>query len=96
MPAISLSTLPLLLVPLAIPAVIAYFAQVRPRRNLARELTALRQGLRVGDRVVTCGGIHATVSGLASGTVHLDVAPGMTHECDRDAVMRVLRSEAPG
>ncbi|WP_051833316.1 preprotein translocase subunit YajC [Streptomyces sp. NRRL S-646] len=95
MSAISLSSLPLLLVPLVIPAVVAYFALLRPKRRLARELTALRQGLCVGDRVVTCGGIHATVSGLASGTVQLDVAPGMTHECDREAVIRVLRPEVP-
>ncbi|MFH8533890.1 preprotein translocase subunit YajC [Streptomyces tendae] len=90
MPAISASTLPLLMVPLALPAIIAYFVQVRPKRKPARRLSALREGLRLGDRVVTCGGIHATVTGLAAGTVRLDVSPGVTHECDRDAVVRLL------
>jgi preprotein translocase subunit YajC len=92
MPAISVATLPLLLLPLIIPAVIAYFAQIRPKRRREREAAALQQALRVGDRVVTISGLHGTVAGLTPTTVELKACPNSVHRYDRTSVIRLAQS----
>lgn len=90
MPVITLSTAPLLLLPLFIPAVLAYFFQVRPRRRLARELHLLQQSLRAGDRIITGSGLHATVVNVDVNMIDLEVRPGATHRYNRTAVVQVL------
>ncbi|MFF5497805.1 preprotein translocase subunit YajC [Streptomyces aquilus] len=89
MPDISASLIPFLLVPLAIPAVLAYFFQVRPNRRRAHAIAVLQSGLHVGDRIVTHSGLHATVHALTTDTVDLEVRPGSIHRYDRTTVIRL-------
>ncbi len=86
MPVITLSTAPLLLLPLLIPVVLGYFFQVRPKQRQR----VVQQGLQPGDRVVTGSGLHATVRGLDADIVDLEVCAGSTHRYERTSVVKVL------
>jgi preprotein translocase subunit YajC len=51
-------------------------------------------GLKRGDRVVTTGGLHGTITGLTEHTVSLRVADQVKLEVDRAAVGRVVTAPA--
>ena len=55
-------------------------------RDRERMLTALKQG----DRVITTGGLHGTVTGLSEHTVTLRVADQVKLEFDRSAIGRIV------
>lgn len=41
-----------------------YFFMIRPQMKKAKEQKNFREGLKVGDKVVTTGGIHGTITEL--------------------------------
>ena len=43
---------------------IFYFMMVRPQQKRQKEIKKFREGLTVGDRVVTAGGIHGKITGI--------------------------------
>ena len=56
----------LLLVPLVLAPLVHYLTKIRPGRRRARESAAMHARLALGDRVVTTGGLHGTVTALAA------------------------------
>ena len=56
-----LSILPFILIML-----ILYFLMIRPQAKRQKEKKTMLEALKTGDRVVTIGGIHGTVSGIKS------------------------------
>ena len=73
---------------------IFYFLLIRPQQRQKKEREALLAAVKRGDRVVTTGGLHGTVTGLNDHTVVLRVADQVKLEFDRSAIGRVL-AEAP-
>jgi preprotein translocase subunit YajC len=59
---------------------------VRPQRRQMAAHRALVASLRVGDEVVTSGGIYGTIRGLDDGTVDLEVASGVVLRVARGAI----------
>ena len=53
---------------------IFYFLLIRPQQKQRREREALLAAVKRGDRVVTTGGIHGTVTTLDDATITLRVA----------------------
>jgi preprotein translocase subunit YajC len=49
------------MVPLALIVVVFYFALIRPQQKKAKEQTEMLKSVRPGDKIVTNGGIIATV-----------------------------------
>jgi preprotein translocase subunit YajC len=71
--------------PLVLIFVVFYFLLIRPQQKKQKEHRATLDALRRGDRVVTGGGILATVSKVVSPEeVEVDLAPNVR--------VRVLRS----
>ncbi|MBX3463809.1 MAG: preprotein translocase subunit YajC [Planctomycetes bacterium] len=71
-----------------------YFMAIRPENRRRKEQQAMLAAVKVGDRVVTLGGMHGEVAALDEKTVTLRVdATRMTF--DRTAITRVVRDEAP-
>ena len=68
---------------------IMYFMMIRPQQKQRRAREALLGALKRGDRVVTTGGLHGTVTGLSDHTVILR-CDQVKLEFDRSAVGRVL------
>ena len=63
-----------MLLPFGAIFLIFYFLMLRPQNRRQREHEAMLKGLERGDRVVTAGGVHGTVVGLADDVLTLEIA----------------------
>ena len=73
---------------------IFYFLLIRPQQRQKRERERMLSAIKKGDRVVTTGGLHATVTSLNEQTVVLRVADQVKLEFDRGAIGKIV--ETPG
>ena len=72
---------------------IFYFLLIRPQQKQKRERETLLRAVKRGDRVVTTGGMHGTVTGLDETTVTLRVADQTRITFDRAAIGRVVEGQ---
>jgi len=63
-----------MLVLMGILVAIWYFLIIGPERKRRRKMQEMVQSLKAGDRVVTVGGIHGTVSGVTEKTIILRIS----------------------
>jgi len=63
-----------------------WFLLIRPQRRRATEQLAMQEQLRVGEEILTAGGIHGTVKAIEGDIVHVEIAPGTLVRVDRRAV----------
>jgi len=78
------------MLPLVLIAVVFYLLLIRPQRKRVRQQQALVESIAAGDRVVTIGGVHATVQSVDGETIRLEIAPGTVVTMSRGAVARKL------
>ncbi|MBF0171133.1 MAG: preprotein translocase subunit YajC [Nitrospinae bacterium] len=72
-----------------------YFLLIRPQSKRNREVRELQDSLSKGDRVVTTGGIFATVHKVEEDVVTLEIAEGVRVKAQRGAVSeRIGASDA--
>ena len=69
--------------------VVWYFLLMRPQRSQAKKRQGMLDALKRGDRVVTIGGIHATVADLKEDILVLDLAPNIRVKADRGSISYV-------
>jgi len=69
--------------------VVFYIIMIRPQRAQKRKRDEMLGALKRGDRVVTVGGIHATVADIKDDVLSLDLAPNLRVKADRGAVSYV-------
>jgi len=76
--------------------VVFYFLLIRPQQAKAKRHKELIKNLRRGDRVVTTGGILATVSKVINdGEVQVEISEGVRVRILRNAVTEVLAKTEP-
>ena len=70
--------------------VVMYFLMIRPQQKRQKELTKFRDGLKKGDKVITAGGIYATVKQVEenTSTILIEVDSNVTLRVDKSMVMR--------
>jgi preprotein translocase subunit YajC len=68
---------------------IFYFLLIRPQQKRAKEHKSLMEGLKIGNSVVTAGGIHGKVAGLQDEVVSLEVAIGVKIKVNRSSIVSV-------
>ena len=74
-----------------------YFMMIRPQQKREKERKKLVESLKVGDRVMFCGGMIGVVASLKDQTLVIKVADSTKVEIVRGAVLRVLgKDEIPG
>lgn len=66
--------------------VVFYFFLIRPQNKRRKEIEKQRQAMKVGDRVVTSGGIYGKVKELSDNTVLLEVAENVRIKVDKNSV----------
>jgi preprotein translocase subunit YajC len=76
-------------VPMILIMVMFYFILIRPQRKAQKVQEEMRKNVRVGDKVVTIGGIHGMVSGVTDKTVSVKVADALSLKFDRAAIATV-------
>lgn len=80
-------------VPMILIMVMFYFILIRPQRKAQKVQEEMRKNVRVGDKVVTIGGIHGMVSGMTDKTVSVKVADQLSLKFDRAAIATVTESK---
>jgi preprotein translocase subunit YajC len=76
--------------------VLFYFLIIRPQQKHAKELENFRSSLKVGDAIVTIGGVHGSVTEVASDAVTVEVAKGVRLKFERAAVARMQKAAPEG
>lgn len=72
--------------------VMMYFVLIRPQRTRQKQHEELLKSIKVGDHVVTAGGVHGIIASVKDTTVMLKVADNVRVEYDRTAIATVKKS----
>lgn len=72
---------------------IFYFFLIRPQSKRQKETEKMLAALKKGDKVVTIGGIHGTITSVKEKTVVLKVDDNAKIEFNRTAIASVEKSE---
>jgi len=73
-------------IPIILIFVIFYFILIRPQQKQVRKHQDFIKNLKIGDRVVTSGGIHGEVKGITDTTLTLEIADKVRVKVTRSAV----------
>ena len=68
-----------------------YFFLIRPQNQQRKKEEDYRNGLRKGDRVMTTGGIHGTISGTDANYAYLEIAAGKTIKVQKTAIRPISK-----
>ena len=75
------------LIPFALVGVIIYFVILRPMKKQQRKVQEFLAALKVGDRVITSGGLYGTVTRVEDKTLQLQIAERVRVDVARSAVV---------
>ena len=65
---------------------IFYFFMIRPQQKRQKEIRKFREGLAVGDRVITAGGIHGKIRGIKDNAFIVEIADNVKITIDKGSV----------
>jgi preprotein translocase subunit YajC len=83
-------------VPMIVVIGILYFLIIRPQQQQAKDHRKLVDNLKNGDRVVTQGGVHGTVTGIKGGIVQVKIADNVRVDVNRTAIAQVILPSTNG
>lgn len=72
--------------PLILMFAIFYFLLIRPQQKKAKQHKQLLSALKKGDRVISSGGLHGTVTGLTDDLVTMEIAPKVRVKVSRGSI----------
>jgi preprotein translocase subunit YajC len=70
---------------------IFYFMIIRPQQKRAKEREKLLSNIEKGDKIVTSGGVHATIVGIEEKTVLIEIAPNVKIKIERSAIGSIVK-----
>ncbi len=73
-------------IPLILIFVVFYFLLIRPQQKQAKQHQAFLNDLKKGQKVITKGGLHGTITGLTDTVVTLEIAKDVVVKISRDAI----------
>ena len=79
------------LLPMIVFFVIFYLFLIRPQQTQRKERQEMLNALRKGDKVVTIGGIHGTLTSVKEHQVRLKVADNLELRLNREAIGYVTK-----
>jgi preprotein translocase subunit YajC len=74
-------------IPFVLVLAIFYFVILLPMKRRQKKVESFLAGLKVGDKVVTTGGLYGSVARLEEQTVQLQIAQNVRVEVSRAAVV---------
>jgi preprotein translocase subunit YajC len=80
-------------IPLILLFGIFYFLLIRPQQKKAKQHRELLGALKVGDRIVTNGGLHGKITGMKENTVTVEIAPKIRVKVSRGSIAGMIQSE---
>jgi preprotein translocase subunit YajC len=69
--------------------VIMYFFMIRPQQKKQKEVQKMRESLKVGDKVVTAGGVFGKLKEIDNTTFTVEIADGVKIKIDKASVFAV-------
>jgi len=72
---------------------IFYFLLIRPQQKRAKDHRALLSSLKVGDQVLTNGGIYGRVTGLRDDVVTLEISDKVRVKVSRGHIAGVVKTD---
>jgi len=76
--------------PILVMVLIFYFLLYRPQKRAQEERTRMLDGLKVGNRVITMGGIFGTIVAIKDEIVTVNIADKVDIEVSRNAINGVV------
>lgn len=74
-------------IPLILIFVIFYFLLIRPQQKKAKEHQQFLAAMKIGDKVVSSGGLYGTITGLSDTEVTLEIADKVRVKVARPYIM---------
>ena len=74
-------------VPFAMVLAIIYFLILLPMKRRQKKVQEFLDGLKVGDRVVTTGGIFGSIAKISEQSIQLQIAPNVRVDVSRAAIV---------
>ena len=65
---------------------IFYFFMMRPQQKKQKEIQKAREALKVGDQIVTAGGIYGRIREIGDVYMAIEVANGVTIRIDKSSI----------
>jgi preprotein translocase subunit YajC len=66
--------------------VIMYFFMIRPQQKKQKEVQKMRESLKIGDRVVTSGGIYGKIKDVEDTAFLIEIAEGVRIKVDKASI----------
>lgn len=73
-------------IPLILIFVVFYFLLIRPQQKQAKQHQQFLNDLKTGNKVITKGGLHGTITGLTDTVVTLEIAQDVRVKVSRSAI----------
>ena len=74
-------------VPFALVLGIFYFVILLPMKRKQQKVDSFLAALKVGDRVITSGGIHGSITGITEQSIQLQIAEKVRVQVSRSAIV---------
>jgi preprotein translocase subunit YajC len=68
---------------------IFYFLLIRPQQKRAKAHKALVESIKIGDSIITAGGIHGKVAAVQDDTIQVEIATGVKIKLSRSSIVTV-------
>lgn len=81
-------------IPLILMFAIFYFLLIRPQQKKAKAHKQLLSSIKKGDHVVSSGGLHGVVTGIADDVVTMEIAPKVRVKVSRGSIAGVAGRES--
>jgi len=91
----SQDTLTTFVLPMGLIFVVFYFFMIRPQQQKQKQMKAMLDALRRGDRVVTAGGVIGTIAKVDPDEVQLEIAEGVRVRVVRNTITTVMAKPQP-
>ena len=79
---------------LALIFLLMWFFMIRPQRKQQKELEAMRNSLKKGDKVITAGGIYGIVAEVDERTVLMKVDDNVKIRVDKTSIQKDMTDQA--
>ncbi len=80
-------------IPIILMFAIFYFLLIRPQQKKAKEHRELLNALKVGDNILTNGGLYGKITGLKENTVTIEIAPKVRVKVSRGSIAGLVKKE---
>lgn len=65
---------------------IFYFMMIRPQQKRQKDIQKAREAMKVGDKVITSGGIHGKIKDLGETSMLIEISEGVRVRIEKNSV----------